>query len=115
MKQIVYAELKAHVDAGMKRKELAELYELPESQMAEALKQAGLRIRKLHKPKFELVGMPTEVENSVEETIVDVNDSNEESFESFSEATAVVPTEESYTTEEEVQEEPSFERTNGGW
>lgn len=47
--------LTKQVEEGMKRKELAEYYGLPEMQMAKALKQAGLKIRRFHAPKFEFV------------------------------------------------------------
>ena len=53
--QIVKEKLAEQVESGMKRKELADFYGIPESQMKIALQQAGLKIRKFHKPAFVLV------------------------------------------------------------
>lgn len=39
---------------GMKKKELADFYGIPVTQMTNALKQAGLKIRKFHHPAFVL-------------------------------------------------------------
>ena len=44
--------LKSQVESGMKRKELAQFYNIPESQMKLALHQQGLKIRKFHHPAF---------------------------------------------------------------
>lgn len=66
-KEIVYEELKAFIDEGKKKEELAEIYELPMSQVTKLLQQAGLKIRKFHAPKFILVGGPAE-EPAVEAT-----------------------------------------------
>lgn len=65
--KISLATLKKQVEEGMKRKELAEYYGIPETQMAKALKSAGLKIRKFHNPAFELV-MEAE-ETQVEEAV----------------------------------------------
>ena len=43
------------VQDGWKRKALAEHYGLPETQMAQVLRNAGLKIRKFHAPKYQLV------------------------------------------------------------
>ena len=43
------------VQDGWKRKALAEHYGLPEAQMAQVLRNAGLQIRKFHAPKYQLV------------------------------------------------------------
>ena len=53
--KIVLETLKGQVEKGMKRKELAEYYNISEAQMANALKSAGLKIRKFHAPSFVLV------------------------------------------------------------
>lgn len=53
--RITKSDLIEKVEAGWKRDALAEHYGIPVTQMATALKQAGLRIRKFHKPKFELI------------------------------------------------------------
>ena len=62
--KIVPSVLKEQVDNGWKRKDLATHYGLPETQMAAALKQLGLKIRKKHFPKFEIV---------TEDTVVDIS------------------------------------------
>lgn len=53
--QISESELKAKVEAGWKRDALATHYGLPKQQMSSLLKVAGLKIRKFHAPKWELV------------------------------------------------------------
>lgn len=52
--------LTEQVNKGMKKAELAEFYGIPVTQMTSALKQAGLKIRKFHHPKFVLVNNTTE-------------------------------------------------------
>lgn len=47
--------LAQQVEDGWKRKTLAEYYGLPEAQMAQVLRDAGLQIRKFHAPKYQLV------------------------------------------------------------
>ena len=47
--------LAQQVQDGWKRKALAEHYDLPETQMAQVLRNAGLKIRKFHAPKYQLV------------------------------------------------------------
>ena len=47
--------LTQQVQDGWKRKALAEHYGLPETQMAQVLRNAGLQIRKFHAPKYQLV------------------------------------------------------------
>ncbi len=112
MKQIIYSELKAHIDAGMKKKELAELYELPESQMTKVLQQAGLQIRRFHAPKFELVmDVPVEgetTEGSTEGGIV-VEDVNDTPTMEYSDTTA-----DAYEEADEFVEEES-QSSQGGW
>ena len=60
--------LTEQVNKGMKKAELAEFYGIPVTQMTSALKQAGLKIRKFHHPKFVLV------DNTKEGTITDVTE-----------------------------------------
>ena len=55
------------VQDGWKRKALAEHYGLPEAQMAQVLRDAGLQIRKFHAPKYQLVD-DTDSSESVEVT-----------------------------------------------
>ena len=56
--------LTQQVEEGWKRKTLAEHYGLPEAQMAQVLKDAGLKIRKFHAPKYQLVDDTTEEVNN---------------------------------------------------
>lgn len=53
--QILIEDLTAKVNAGWKKAALAEHYGLPVTQMTKALQDAGLRIKKLHYPKYVLV------------------------------------------------------------
>ena len=55
--------LTEQVNKGMKKAELAEFYGIPVTQMTSALKQAGLKIRKFHHPKFVLVNNNNTTEN----------------------------------------------------
>ncbi len=59
--RITIEDLTQKVEEGWKKDALAEHYGLPMTQMGAALKQAGLRIRKFHKPKFELIGITPSV------------------------------------------------------
>lgn len=62
--------LTEQVNSGWKRKALAEYYGLPETQMAQVLKDAELQIRKFHAPKYQLIDDSVEeqvIENNVEE------------------------------------------------
>ena len=52
MVTITPSVLREQVEQGMKLDALAEHYGLPKTQMKNALKQLGLKIRRLHKPKF---------------------------------------------------------------
>ena len=86
--------LAQQVEEGWKRAALAEHYGLPEAQMAQVLRDAGLKIRKFHAPKYQLVDDTTEeVDNEV--VGEDVNTLTES------------------VTEEEVTEETSM--TQQGW
>lgn len=53
--KISLTTLKKQVEDGMKKSQLAEHYGMSELQVGKLLKQAGLKIRKFHKPAFELV------------------------------------------------------------
>lgn len=53
--QINVETLTKQVNEGMKKPELAQFYGIPVSQMGNALKSAGLKIRKFHAPSFVLV------------------------------------------------------------
>lgn len=59
--------LAQQVEDGWKRKALADHYGLPETQMAQVLRDAGLQIRKFHAPKYQLVD-DTDSSESVEIT-----------------------------------------------
>ncbi len=61
--------LTQQVEEGKKREELAQYWGLNISQMKNALKAAGLTIRKFHKPAFEFV---TATETVVENVDTDV-------------------------------------------
>ena len=66
--------LTQQVEEGWKRKALAEYYELPETQMAQVLKDAGLKIRKFHAPAFVLVTddvATEEIDNPATTEVVD--------------------------------------------
>ena len=65
--EIKKSVLVQQVQDGWKRKALAEHYGLPEAQMAQVLRNAGLQIRKFHAPKYQLVD-DTDSEESVEVT-----------------------------------------------
>ena len=69
--------LTQQVQDGWKRKALAEHYGLPETQMAQVLRNAGLQIRKFHAPKYQLVDDTIEVVEEV--TGEDVNETLVES------------------------------------
>ena len=56
--------LAQQVEDGWKRSTLAEHYGLPEAQMAQVLRDAGLKIRKFHAPKYQLVDDTTEEVNN---------------------------------------------------
>ena len=65
--EIKKSVLVQQVQDGWKRKALAEHYGLPEAQMAQVLRDAGLQIRKFHAPKYQLVD-DTDSSESVEVT-----------------------------------------------
>ena len=77
--KITKADLAAKVEEGWKKDKLAEHYGLPMAQMTKVLQSAGLKIRKFHAPKFELIDDEEVVETSVEEVeVTDVTDIVEE-------------------------------------
>ena len=75
--EIKKSVLAQQVQEGWKRKALAEHYGLPETQMAQVLRNAGLQIRKFHAPKYQLVDDTIEVVEEV--TGEDVNETLVES------------------------------------
>ena len=63
--------LAQQVEDGWKRKALAEHYGLPEAQMAQVLRDAGLQIRKFHAPKYQFVD---DTQSETTESIVEGSD-----------------------------------------
>ena len=73
--------LKQQVEEGKKLKDLCEIYSLPQSQMKKALQQLGLKIRKFHLPKFEIIddkGEDDVLRAVVEDTTDNLNDTPED-------------------------------------
>ena len=75
--EIKKSVLAQQVQEGWKRKALADHYGLSEVQMADVLRKAGLKIRKFHAPKYQLVDDTIEVVEEV--TGEDVNETLVES------------------------------------
>ena len=69
--EIKKSVLAQQVQDGWKRKALAEHYGLPETQMAQVLRDAGLKIRKFHAPKYQFVD---DTQSETTEGIVEGND-----------------------------------------
>lgn len=69
--EIKKSVLAQQVQDGWKRKALAEHYGLPETQMAQVLRDAGLQIRKFHAPKYQFVD---DTQSETTESIVEGND-----------------------------------------
>lgn len=67
MVTITPSVLREQVEQGMKLDALAEHYRLPKTQMKKALQQLGLKIRKLHEPKFVFA----EEENNTHQEVVE--------------------------------------------
>lgn len=67
MVTITPSVLREQVEQGMKLDALAEHYGLPKTQMKKALQQLGLKIRKLHEPKFVFA----EEENNTHQEVVE--------------------------------------------
>lgn len=74
--QINVETLTNQVNEGMKKVELAKFYNIPVSQMGNALKGAGLKIRKFHAPAFVLVSGEAEAISS-EDIEQDVTETTE--------------------------------------
>lgn len=96
---INYVTLKTQVQNGMKRKELSDFYGIPESQMKAVLQKAGLKIRKLHTPTFQLVGFPDALNdiNEAPEVNTEVN------IEVNAESTPEIPEEVEEVVENEIK------------
>ena len=69
--EIKKSVLVQQVQDGWKRKALAEHYGLPEAQMAQVLRDAGLQIRKFHAPKYQFVD---DTQSKTTESIVEGSD-----------------------------------------
>jgi uncharacterized protein (DUF433 family) len=69
--EIKKSVLAQQVEEGWKRKALAEHYGIPETQMAEVLRKAGLKIRKFHAPKYQFID---DTESETTEGIVEGTD-----------------------------------------
>ena len=69
--EIKKSVLAQQVEEGWKRKALAEHYGIPETQMAEVLRKAGLKIRKFHAPKYQFID---DTESETTESIVEGSD-----------------------------------------
>ncbi len=80
MVTITPSVLREQVEQGMKLDALAEHYGLPKTQMKKALQQLGLKIRKLHEPKFVFA----EEENNTHQEVI------EESVETTNNTTTVI-------------------------
>ena len=86
--EIKLSVLTEQVNEGWKRAALAEHYGLPETQMAQVLRDAGLKIRKFHAPKYQLVDDTVDNTEEVGEDInVVSNEITEETVEVREEAT----------------------------
>ncbi len=58
MANLTKSELQQKVESGLRRKELAELYDVPEIEMARYLRFFGLKIKKVRakkEPKYNLI------------------------------------------------------------
>ena len=69
--EIKKSVLAQQVEEGWKRKALAEHYGIPETQMAEVLRKAGLKIRKFHAPKYQFID---DTESETTEGIIEGTD-----------------------------------------
>ena len=69
--EIKKSVLVQQVQDGWKRKALAEHYGLPEAQMAQVLRDAGLQIRKFHAPKYQFID---DTQSETTESIVEGSD-----------------------------------------
>jgi hypothetical protein len=116
--EISKKDLAEKIEAGWKKKELADHFGLPMMQMTKVLQQAGLQIRKFHAPKFVLNDDVAEVAQEVVEAI-NVVDAMEEITDlnagNVIQGSGIVfPDEpETIVREEVVEERPQVVRT--GW
>lgn len=62
--KVDYLILKKLIDKGYKRADLAKYYNLPESNIAKILKECGLKIRKFHKKKYEIINFEPKILDS---------------------------------------------------
>ena len=86
--EIKKSVLAQQVQEGWKRKALADHYGLSEVQMADVLRKAGLKIRKFHAPKYQLVDDTVDNTEEIGEDInVVSNEITEETVEVREEAT----------------------------
>jgi ribosomal protein S13 len=111
--RITTTDLTNKVNEGWKKIALAEHYGLPVSQMTQVLKDAGLKIRKFHKPKYELVNDTIEdVNETVSEAQLDeaFNSIDDSTMEIGGQDEAVMPIE---TESVEIAEESS--NNEGNW
>ena len=69
--EIKKSVLAQQVEEGWKRKALADHYGLPETQMAQVLRDAGLQIRKFRAPKYQFVD---DTQSETTESIVEGSD-----------------------------------------
>lgn len=69
--EIKKSVLAQQVQEGWKRKALAEHYGLPEAQMTQVLRNAGLQIRKFHAPKYQFID---DTQSETTESIVEGSD-----------------------------------------
>jgi hypothetical protein len=109
--EITLSDLRAKVEAGWKKPQLAEHYGLPQAQVGKLLKQAGLTIRKFHQPKFALVD-DTNAEHDLvasDNEVLDVVDMENATYEVVQESEA-----ESIGTQVEEVVEP-IEGNTGNW
>lgn len=103
-KKVVLSELKALVEGGAKKEDLAKEYGLPMIQVTKLLQAAGLKIRKFHKvPAFELVDDTEKSGNLAEENTSSSDlESKEDSETTAKEDAPVVNTE--IPTEDDTKE-----------
>ena len=118
-KKVVLSELKALVEGGAKKEDLAKEYGLPMTQVTKLLQTAGLKIRKFHKvPAFELVDDTEKSSNLAEEntstsdleTKEDAETTTKEDAPVLAEANTEIPAEDA---PKEVVEEDETPKTFG--
>lgn len=90
--------VKQQIEDGMKKKELADYYGLPMTQMTKVLQQLGLRIKQNHLPKFVIL---SEDNTSIVEANTVVTDDMGTASESFETTQPINTTTVGETTESE--------------